>query len=300
MPAFISKDELLEDLKEVSRKAGAFPPSKSVYRKYGEHSTTTLQNKFGSWNDAVEEAGFDPNENIRSNISREELLSEIKRLSAEELGGRSPSVSDMKKFGEFSETAYYNQFGSWNNALREAELSINKFVSCSEKELISELQRLSKEIDMSPTRRQMDSCGRFSSKTYMEFFGSWSDALQRCDIPVNEHSDWVSSASEHPNWKGGHSTYYGESWYSSKQDVRDRDGEACRVCGKNTEVGGASNPDIHHIKPVRKWDIEEEHLEMNDPSNLISLCRDCHVKLEGKWQDVSPDEFARKGREYIE
>lgn len=100
------------------------------------------------------------------------------------------------------------------------------------------------------------------------------------------------TGSDNPFWKGGHERYYGPSWYSARKEARERDNRVCRVCRdvKGTEVH------VHHIKPARTWDVDEEHEEMNSLVNLICICRYCHYKLEGKFQNYNHEEFERKAR----
>lgn len=76
-----------------------------------------------------------------------------------------------------------------------------------------------------------------------------------------------------PNWKGGYSPNYSGDWRSMRRRVRKRDGE-CRKCGKTADD---RNLDVHHIKPVRKFEnVEKAHNE----ENLVALCRSCHGEIE--------------------
>jgi RNA-directed DNA polymerase len=66
------------------------------------------------------------------------------------------------------------------------------------------------------------------------------------------------------NWQGYHS--YGERWTAIREEVRNRDGYCCRICGSNQRI------EVHHIrrhKPQRK----------HDPKRLITLCADCHRRI---------------------
>jgi len=61
-----------------------------------------------------------------------------------------------------------------------------------------------------------------------------------------------------------------------------------------------SRPDVHHIVPIRYWDVEEEHEQMNHSRNLISLCRSCHSKLEGKFKGSNHKEFEKLAKDYLD
>jgi 5-methylcytosine-specific restriction endonuclease McrA len=43
--------------------------------------------------------------------------------------------------------------------------------------------------------------------------------------------------------------------------------------------------------------VETEAGEMNSKDNLVSLCRSCHRRFEGEWQELKTDEFIKKAKE---
>lgn len=72
------------------------------------------------------------------------------------------------------------------------------------------------------------------------------------------------------NWRGGKSFEpYGVEFNNElKEQVRKRDNYTCQECDKTQKELGCKL-DIHHI------DYDKEN---NNPENLISLCRSCHVQ----------------------
>ena len=162
----------------------------SHMRRMGEFSVGTYKRKFGSWNDALREAGLELSN--RSDIPKSELLAELERLN-EELG-RTPTVEDMWEEGRFGSATYETAFGSWNDAIREADLGVNVRSDIPKKELLGEIQSLSDELGKTPEGREMDKHGQFDSTTYRSRFGSWNNALKqigfdpllRTDIPESE------------------------------------------------------------------------------------------------------------------
>jgi 5-methylcytosine-specific restriction endonuclease McrA len=93
-------------------------------------------------------------------------------------------------------------------------------------------------------------------------------------VPVGENS---------PQWRGGAERYYGPNWRKQRRRARKRDGYRCRVCGKTQKQNGKSL-DVHHIIPFKDFNyIPEEndnYMQANDLSNLVSLCRFCHKAVE--------------------
>ena len=60
-------------------------------------------------------------------------------------------------------------------------------------------------------------------------------------------------------------------WKAMVRRIRYRDNDRCRICGCKKRIGMEMN--VHHIHyyPNRKpWEYDE--------SDLITLCRDCHIK----------------------
>lgn len=57
-----SDEQLLDEICRLAEKTGREPPKKRDMVEYGEYAPRTLQLRFGSWNEAVREAGFQPRE----------------------------------------------------------------------------------------------------------------------------------------------------------------------------------------------------------------------------------------------
>jgi len=138
----VSDGELLADIQRLSEELDRQPTSTDVI-EHGTHGLATYQRRFGSWSEALKEAGFDPN---ADQVSDEELLDDLQRLH-EELG-KVPSILDVEAEGNHGPTTYQNRFGSWSEAL-EAAGSIRNAGRLM-KELLAELRRLRDELDKRP------------------------------------------------------------------------------------------------------------------------------------------------------
>lgn len=113
--------DLLDDLQRVADDLGR-SPTKAELREHGRYSDKTYQNRFGTWNNALEAAGLETHERSDS-----ELLEELRRLTVEL--GSPPKVKHMKERGEYGVVTYYRRFGSWDDALDEAGVSADGTVS---------------------------------------------------------------------------------------------------------------------------------------------------------------------------
>jgi 5-methylcytosine-specific restriction endonuclease McrA len=66
-----------------------------------------------------------------------------------------------------------------------------------------------------------------------------------------------------------------KTWQVLRASVLNRDAHVCQGCGATERL------DVHHVIPLYRGGT-------NDPSNLISLCRECHAKIH-TWLEVGDD-----------
>lgn len=124
----------------------------------------------------MEAAGLSSRKN-RKERSRDELIAEIKRV-ADDLG-KKPSSREAEEYGAFVRSTYEDEFGSWNSALRAAGFKRqNDSEKVPREELLAELHRLPDEQNERPTSLDMQRDSAYSSATYVNRFGSWSDAVE--------------------------------------------------------------------------------------------------------------------------
>ena len=176
----IPEAELLDEIKRLQSELGRTPTAIDMESK-GEFGWATYETAFGSWNAAVQEAGFEPNGRI--NIEKSELIDGIKSLRTQL--GQTPGRRDMDRHGQFDSSTFISTFGSWNDALREADIELNKRHDVSDTELIEAIEQLRDTLGRVPTRVEMNNQGAFSGTIYRHRFGSWSDALVTAGLNPN-------------------------------------------------------------------------------------------------------------------
>jgi DEAD/DEAH box helicase domain-containing protein len=75
---------------------------------------------------------------------------------------------------------------------------------------------------------------------------------------------------------------YGPNWAKQRDAARERDRFCCTVCGKPEPPGQQHH--VHHKKPFRQFGYirgENEHyLQANALDNLMTVCANCHRKVE--------------------
>lgn len=140
----------------------------------------------------------------------------------------------------------------------------------------------------------------FTIEMYQSYFGSLNEAEELISTNARIHRDY-SPDNPYPerrkfllkkeNVQSRTHKVYGTNWGEVSWEIYQRDDHQCRVC--DDSPNSLSELDVHHITPARKFDDQSE---MNDPSNLITLCASCHGKHEGDFQGCDPDEFVRRAQ----
>lgn len=176
-PRPVPADALRTELKRVADKIG-YPPRKADIEKHARYSYNTVRRHYGSLEDALVEAGLDPEDRPSSReIPREELLEEIRRLASEL--DHPPTLKEYREHGDHSATTYFNRFGSWRAAVEEAGFEPTQpQTEIPEEELLAELRRVRDVLGEEPTDSQMNDEGKYWVSTYKNHFGSWAAAKQ--------------------------------------------------------------------------------------------------------------------------
>ena len=171
-----SDEVLLAEIRRVATRIDSDgAPSRREFDRHAEMASSTVIEQFGSWNTAIEEAGFGPNTDSEK-IPRAELIDELHRLR--DTVGQIPTGDQMDEQGEYAYITYYERFGSWTEALEEAfgEVPDRTWTHVSDAELCAELTRLATDGEP-PTTTDVEEHGAHSVTTYKYRFGSWREAL---------------------------------------------------------------------------------------------------------------------------
>lgn len=116
--------------------------------------------------------------------TREDLLDELQQL-AQELD-TTPTATDMNELGEYWSSKYQEEFGGWNDAIREAGLEPNQPRKIPTDDLLAEISRLARELNKTPTKKQMNDLGEHYGRTYQKRFGNWSEAVRQAGLEPNQ------------------------------------------------------------------------------------------------------------------
>jgi len=175
----VTESELIEQLQALADEVGRTPTIDDVNDDPRLPHRWTFADRFGSFSDALEAAGFEPNQGTRQSDAA--LLDALEQLTRRL--GRVPSGTDMNESGAYSAGAYRNRWGDWPTALRQLNLEPRDRArnAVSDRELIAELREFinygQPEPVKTPTKRAMDANGPHAYERYWERFGSWPAAL---------------------------------------------------------------------------------------------------------------------------
>lgn len=201
-------------------------------------------------------------------VSNQELLDDLKRV-AQEQNLSSLSMKDYNLYGSFNDSTFIRRFGSWNNALSLAGISVrNRFFS--EQELLDNLESVWIAKGKQPTRRDMDNkaISSISSGAYVRKYGNWSNALLSFVEYINQEKD---------DSENMEITSINQRTHSVSRDINlrlrfkvmQRDNFRCRLCGASPANDSSVILHIDHIIP---WSKGGE----TTIDNLQTLCSKCN------------------------
>lgn len=283
----IPTTDLLEELRRLAEEIGQVPSIRDMTKR-GRYSKDTYCSRFGSWRDAVREAGMNPHPaSAQKQMSKRDVCEAIQNL-ADQLG-HVPTSMEMAEHGQCSAKTAQNRFGTWNMALRAAGFEPNNESDISANRLIAEIERLATELGRVPSTNDLKREGKFSHRPYFRKFGDWFSALNAAGF---EHPGWPSGP-DNPRWKDGGEAdfYYGSNWRRQRLRVLQRDDYQCQMpgCGITREQHSkeyGKDLNVHHIVPVKFYyrSSDPDFDQMNRLDNLVTLC----VEHHRYWEQMSP------------
>lgn len=183
-----TEEELVDEVKRVSKEhCGGEAPKQEDIVEHSEVSYPTFIRRFEFWNDVLEKAGFE--RNSKFDVSKKNLIDEIKRVYNEYGDGGSLTANQMREHGEFSIPAYYNHFDSWNSALEKVNLNAGGQRRYSTDYLLNIIEDVEQQIPDNEIINitHINEYTKHSSSLYYNRFGSFYDALKRSSIVVEKH-----------------------------------------------------------------------------------------------------------------
>ncbi|MCA1021653.1 homing endonuclease associated repeat-containing protein [Halobacillus litoralis] len=158
---------------------------------------------FGSWNKAIIAAGYEPNQRVVYSYSKEELIKQLQDYYNN--FKKVPTQRSLKVHGYAGSKSFYNHFGSFKNALKEAgllDLRKDKHQFCetyTDEEMLNSLRNYMKDKNRIPNHEEMSSSMVSPSvPSYDRRFGSIYKALKIIgyDKDIQKENDLIESNKE--------------------------------------------------------------------------------------------------------
>ncbi len=266
---------LLEDLRLTASRLGKDTLTKAEYNGNGRFSAATMQNRFGSWNSALELGGLviGKRMTIPKNELMTDLISVASRLKTYTLSG-----ADYSPLGKFSVATIQRAFGSWPAALEATGLKVseNWHPRTPDEELLSNLAKVWESLGRQPKKSDMTQpVSAISAHSYVRRFGSWRDALEHFVLSMTQPAtssneyEYTSAPTELVPQPSKHKTQRDPSW-RLRFLVNRRDRFTCCACGRSPAKHLGVVLHVDHITPWSKGG--ETVLE-----NLQTLCDVCNI-----------------------
>lgn len=211
-----------------------------------------------------------------TNISKEEIIEDLKSISIQK-GKITESVYGL--YGKYSVKTVINKFGTWNNAMKLANLNKNLEFNKSNEEMFENIKDMWLELGRQPIYSECKKpLSKFHAITYARRFGSWKKALESFIeyINQNEIEDKIEITDEDRS-----NTILITHQIIKRKTKRDisermrfrilvRDGFRCQSCGKSPITTPGIELHVDHIIP---WSKGGETI----PENLECKCKECNL-----------------------
>lgn len=175
-------EELLQVIRNKYQELGVIPKVTDFSKTF----SSSIPRKFNSYHNALALAGIitlkEKEIKLRNVIKN--LFNDIKII---------PSVQDLKNYTSIPYEEFYKQFGSWHNAIREAEIKIPKY---TKDELLIYLNNLSIILNKVPSIADMKKYSIIGSSVYIRTFDGWNKAIQLAELVPNQFVVLINSKSD--------------------------------------------------------------------------------------------------------
>ena len=200
------------------------------------------------------------------NVSDDELIKDLKEVALK-LGKDKVTIRQYETLGKYSGRTLINKFGSWNNSLKKAGLSITTRMNISEEELFQNLADLWQHFGRQPKYHEVKQpLSKFSVSPYAQRYGSWYNALKAFiatmngDIIETKQTNNEKNATNNPRSIN----------YRIRFKVMQRDDFKCQICGASPAMQAGVLLHVDHIVPVSKGG-------QATMDNLQTLCQKCNL-----------------------
>lgn len=177
-PKPYSREDCLKELRRVANFLGRTDLSTKTFKKHAKFGEGVVIRAFGSWENALDEAGLERTIKSKKNSTpptRDECISEMKRV-ASLLGKTYLTGKAYNKHANINNQLVVSVFGSWLEALAAAGLSVSPHYKreIPFETLANNFLTVAKELQKIPTLQQMVRRTTPVDHTYAGRFGGYN------------------------------------------------------------------------------------------------------------------------------
>lgn len=208
---------------------------------------------------------FEYEKHSNAPVNTEDLLADLKRVAKEE---QKVSQSVYSKKGRYDCSTIIRRFGTWNKALKKAEIMLSNEINITDERLYENLLSLWQRLGRQPRRSDLTSkYSKFSQSPYDRRFKTWSNALRSFVEYANSQDKEVEIF---PEEKGSARRTGRDPSLRLRFKVMKRDNFSCRSCGASPAKDSSV---ILHVDHIKAWaNGGDTVLE-----NLQTLCSKCNI-----------------------
>lgn len=216
---------------------------------------------------------------IRKKIyTKDQILEDIRKFYDE--NGRTPTGNDFcKKNGYTSRGAVVKYFGSWNNAIKEAGLCVNRMNSLTEEELLDYLRQFEKEYCRPPTYEDLFS-GNFTKYPAMGQYIRCFGTLEKAKKSVGQDFDSRANKGilDHPKQKARLAEIFVMEHFKEEGAI-DLSGENCKshvdgICPKKQVYDVKSSRLLTSCQRSDYWGFALDKADQVDYYYLLAFNKD--------------------------
>lgn len=186
-PKKYTREKLIEKIQQFAKINGRPPIVKDFINNPNYPCFDTYKRIFGSWNKAIELAGFKYRTGTGYSYTKEELLEEIKIFKIK--NGRYPKALDFTNNPEYHGISTYQRtFGTFNNAIELAGFKPRKSgqIYTDEEELLAYINEFERKNGRPPTNEDLTKNPEYPGRTtYSRIFGSLEKAKELISLDID-------------------------------------------------------------------------------------------------------------------
>jgi hypothetical protein len=200
-------------------------------------------------------------------VSNEELLEDL-RATAANLEKTSVGMKEYRQLGKYSNVTVSKRFGSWNNALMAAGITITREMNIPTERLFENILTLWQHYGRQPSKRQLaQPPSAYSERPYTRRFGSWWKALESFVEYANGTGEFELESNDPPEPAKRNQR---DPSLRLRWKVLQRDRFTCRACGASPAITLGVELHVDH---VIAWSNGGD----TTVENLQTLCSTCNL-----------------------